>query len=182
MTFNKNFNPWRKDALKACIWLGVLAFLGFLFVRNPSADLRLLLGLMTLAGCMAAYYLRNASRRRFGQTLERRASDSLEKVFGQENVKRNLPLPGAGDLDAAIQWRSVQYNVEIKSMGSLEKVTDKHIEQARKGARYFKTKPIVWLPNSQSTRKKMVGEVLIFQGSAKALRSYITPFFGFRRF
>jgi len=107
-----------------------------------------------------------------GQSVEKRAIKDLGK-FAKDELVANVPLPGRGDIDAVLKLRHGTFNIEIKSIQDPQKVTWKHVKQAKAASDYLQSTPVIWLPKCKSRTVTSKSGIKIFGGSARQLYSHL---------
>lgn len=110
--------------------------------------------------------------RSHGQRVETKALKALEKIVGNR-LEKGLVLPGRGDIDAVLTLSDQRFNIEIKSIQDVGKVTTKHAKQCMEASQFLKTTPVIWLPEAKFNQVSHKNNVQIFAGNAKDFCKYL---------
>lgn len=160
----KQISNQRAGGLKTILLALALVALGWLFPRIPEAHPWLLLVPLALFG-VGVRKLRSVSSRKHGIALESSRGEALQALLEKAGctVRRNVPLPGVGDIDLVAtpsgsrglfgHREPVPWIVEIKSFhywdhGAREKqaLRQVHAQMERSGLH----RCVIWLPDAHA--------------------------------
>ena len=125
-----------------------------------------------VVGVFTVWNWKQFMARTYGQSVEKKAVKALRKYFG-DKLQTGVLLPGNGDIDAVLALQNQKFNIEIKSIQDVNKVTRKHAEQALAASNYLGSTPVIWLPAAQIRQIKDKDGVRVFAGTAKDFAKYL---------
>lgn len=164
------FRPWMSNLIWIFYGL-VFTWLAWLFLFS-NGYIGAFIAACSASMAFIVWNWKTFMARSHGQRVEARAVKALEKIVGNR-LEKGLVLPGRGDIDAVVTLQDQRFNIEIKSIQSVAKVTAKHAQQCLAASHYLKTTPVIWLPDARFTQISQKNGVHIFAGNAKEFSKYL---------
>jgi hypothetical protein len=170
----KTFRPY----LSNLVWsfygfVAIVLAYRFLFLRDKTGAFFICL----VACCFfIVFHWRRFKSRTHGVRLEKRAVADLRKVLNRINgatLEAGVMLYTGGDADAVVVLNGVKFNIEIKSVQSAQKITDKHITQVRRASILLNSVPVIWLPGGKDNYARDKNDTRIFIGDAGGLVKFL---------
>lgn len=170
----KNFRPWVSNlVLLVYGFFAILIAHHFLYQRGHIGAFAIALA---ICATFTVYQWNQFIRRSYGQRVEKKAIKELENGLQRveyASISAGVMLPFGGDADAVVVIDGVKFNIEIKSIKSPQKITTRHISQARKAGNALFSIPVIWLPRALNREAREKDSVRIFAGDAKAFVKYM---------
>lgn len=107
-----------------------------------------------LAALFVVWNWKNVVRRSHGQRVEKRALSDLGALLrraGNGWLEQGVKLASGGDADGLVVLDGTRFNLEIKSVQSVARVSKAHAHQAGKAGQQLRSIPVIWLPDAAAT-------------------------------